>query len=62
VTWTNDDHLTHPVQLFDGGLPGTPMVIEPGATATYLFDRPGLYHYRCHLHPLNMQGTVTVGP
>jgi plastocyanin len=34
----------------------------PGASATFVFDRPGIYHYQCHLHPQNMTGTVTVGP
>jgi plastocyanin len=62
VAWKNDDHFTHSVQFLDGGLPGTPMVMDPGASATFLFDRPGLYHYQCHLHPQNMQGTVTVSP
>jgi plastocyanin len=62
VTWTNDDHFTHSVQFLDGGLPGTPLLMEPGASATFVFDRPGVYHYQCHLHPQNMQGTVTVGP
>lgn len=60
VTWTNNDHFTHSVQFLDGGLPGVPMVMDPGASATFLFDRPGVYHYQCHLHPQNMQGTVTV--
>jgi plastocyanin len=62
VTWTNNDHFTHSVQFLDGGLPNTPLVMDPGATATFVFDRPGTYHYQCHLHPQNMQGTVTVGP
>jgi plastocyanin len=62
VTWKNEDHFTHSVQFLDGGLPGTPMLMDPGASTTFLFDRPGLYHYQCHLHPQNMQGTVTVSP
>jgi plastocyanin len=62
VTWTNNDHFTHSVQFLDGGLPGTPMIMDPGASATFVFDRPGVFHYQCHLHPQNMQGTVTVGP
>jgi plastocyanin len=62
VTWINNDHFTHSVQLLDGGLPGTPLVMDPGASATFQFDRPGVYRYQCHLHPQNMQGTVTVGP
>jgi plastocyanin len=61
VTWKNDDHFTHSVQFLDGGLPTAPMVMDPGASVTFTFDRPGLYHYQCHLHPQNMQGTVTVG-
>ena len=62
VTWTNNDHFTHSVQFLDGGLRGTPMIMDPGASATFVFDRPGVFHYQCHLHPQNMQGTVTVGP
>jgi plastocyanin len=62
VTWTNNDHFTHSVQFLDGGLPGTPMIMDPGASATFVFDGPGVFHYQCHLHPQNMQGTVTVGP
>jgi plastocyanin len=62
VTWTNNDHFTHSVQFLDGGLPGGPLVMEPGASATFTFAGVGLYHYQCHLHPQNMQGTVTVGP
>jgi plastocyanin len=62
VTWTNNDHFTHSVQFLDGGLPSDPLVMDPGAIATYLFDKAGVYHYQCHLHPQNMQGTVTVEP
>jgi plastocyanin len=62
VTWTNNDHFSHSVQFLDGGLPGEPLVMEPGATATFTFDAAGLYHYQCHLHPQNMKGSVTVTP
>jgi plastocyanin len=61
VTWTNADHFTHSVQFLDGGLPGTPLVMEPGESTTFLFDHAGVYRYQCHLHPQDMQGTVTVG-
>jgi plastocyanin len=61
VTWTNSDHFTHSVQFLDGGLPTTPLVMEPGTSATFQFDRAGVYRYQCHLHPQDMQGTVTVG-
>jgi plastocyanin len=50
------------VQLLDGGLPSEPQVMDPGATATFMFAQPGVYHYQCHLHPQNMQGSVTVTP
>jgi plastocyanin len=62
VTWTNHDRFTHSVQLLDGGQPSDPHVMEPGQNATVTFPTAGTYHYRCHLHPQNMQGTVTVLP
>src|SRR3954463_4471425 len=60
VTWTNDDHFTHSVQFLDGGLPSDPEVMDPGAKATFTFAQPGVYHYQCHFHPQDMQGSVTV--
>ena len=60
VTWTNEDHFTHSVQLLDGGLPSEPMRLEPGATTSVMFSEPGRYRYQCHLHPVDMQGTVVV--
>ena len=60
VTWTNDDHFTHSVQFLDGGVPSEPNVMAPGQLATFTFTAPGTYRYQCHLHPQNMQGTVTV--
>ena len=62
VTWTNDDHFTHSVQLLDSGPPGDPHLMEPGQQTTVTFATVGTYHYQCHLHPQNMQGTVTVLP
>ena len=62
VTWTNDDHFTHSVQLLDGGLSTTPQLMDPGQTVTVTFAQPGVYHYQCSLHPQNMQGSVTVTP
>jgi plastocyanin len=62
VTWTNNDHFTHSVQFLDGGLASTPLVMDPGANASFEFAKSGVYHYQCHLHPQNMKGTVTVNP
>jgi plastocyanin len=61
VTWTNDDHFTHSVHFLGGGLPSTPMVMQPGDHTTFTFTTPGRYEYECHLHPQDMRGTVTVG-
>jgi plastocyanin len=60
VTWTNDDHFTHSVQLLDGDLSKDPHTMEPGQTATLTFPTAGTYHYQCHLHPQNMKGTIVV--
>lgn len=60
VTWTNHDNFTHSVQFTSGGLPNTPEVMSPGQSATYTFTTAGTFTYQCHLHPQNMQGTVTV--
>jgi plastocyanin len=62
VTWTNHDNFTHSVQFLDGGLPTEPLLMQPGASATFDFAAPGTYSYQCHLHPQNMRGTVTVTP
>jgi plastocyanin len=62
VTWTNHDNFTHSVQFLDGGLPTDPLLMQPGATATFTFAAPGTFAYQCHLHPQNMRGTVTVTP
>jgi plastocyanin len=62
VTWTNDDHFTHSVQFLDGGLPAEPQVMDPGASTSFTFATPGTYHYQCHLHPQDMQGSVVVSP
>ncbi len=62
VTWTNNDHFSHSVQFLDGGLPTDPLVMDPGAAATFTFESTGVFHYQCHLHPQNMRGSVTVKP
>jgi plastocyanin len=60
VTWTNNDNFSHSVAFLDGGLPGAPMVMNPGQSVRFTFDHPGTFHYQCHFHPQNMQGSVTV--
>lgn len=57
VTWTNEDTATHTVtsddQRFDSG------GMAPGDSYEHAFDTPGVFAYRCTIHP-SMNGTVTV--
>jgi plastocyanin len=56
VTWTNNDHFTHSVEM--DGQPDHK--IGPGETVQITFDTPGEYKYVCTLHPHDMSGTVIV--
>jgi plastocyanin len=62
VTWTNHDNFTHSVHFLDGGLPGDPLVMQPGQSVTFTFATAGRFTYECHFHPQNMKGSVTVAP
>jgi len=63
VVWQNEDNIGHTVQsqdaqgnvipLFNSGL------LKTGDTFTYKFDKPGVYHYFCTIHPWRI-GIVTV--
>lgn len=57
VTWKNNDPLAHTVtaadRSFDSGL------IQPGASWSYTFTRPGTYDFSCTPHPF-MKGLVVV--
>jgi plastocyanin len=56
VTWTNDDHFTHTVQV-DGQQNHT---VERGESVSIAFEMPGTYHYVCTLHRQDMDGEVIV--
>jgi len=58
VTWTNDDHFTHSVDLAND--PSEPPVMAPGQSAQITFDTPGTYAYVCSFHPNDMRGVVFV--
>jgi plastocyanin len=57
VTWTNDDGAPHGL-TFQDGAPGTELLL-PGARVRRRFERPGLYAYKCAIHPY-MTGHVVV--
>jgi plastocyanin len=57
VTWSNGDSVPHTATARNGGFDtGT---IDPGASASVTFRKPGQYAYRCAIHP-DMVGEVDV--
>lgn len=63
VIWQNEDNIGHTVQSQDAQGNVIPMfnspVLNTGDTFTYKFDKPGVYHYFCTIHPWRI-GIVTV--
>lgn len=65
VTWTNNGGL-HNVNGATATFPNNPAGFGNGAasgsnwTYTFTFNTPGVYQYRCDIHPAMMQGTITV--
>ena len=58
VTWTNKDNFTHSVRLLNDG--GKIMIMKPGESVSFTFDKAGLHHYDGSFQPQQMKGTVTV--
>jgi len=63
VIWQNEDNIGHTVQSQDAQGHVIPLfnspVLNTGDTFTYKFDKPGVYHYFCTIHPWRI-GIVTV--
>jgi plastocyanin len=63
ATWENQDSIGHTVQSINGQGIIIPMfnsnVLKTGDTFSYKFDKPGVYHYYCSIHPWRI-GVVTV--
>jgi len=57
VHWTNRDTEAHTVTSNTGAF-GSP-VLQPGASYSFTFAKPGTYHYHCSIHPF-MTGMVMV--
>jgi plastocyanin len=63
VVWQNQDNIGHTVQSQDAQGNVIPLfnspVLKTGDTFTYKFDKPGVFHYFCTIHPWRI-GVVTV--
>lgn len=59
LTWYNGDSVTHTVTSEGGWIDSGP--IAPDETFVWQPDRPGIFNYRCSLHP-EMEGVVIVQP
>lgn len=63
VVWQNEDNIGHTVQSQDGQGNVISMfnsgILKTGDTFSYKFDKPGVYHYFCTIHPWRV-GMVTV--
>jgi len=59
VTWTNSDPTAHTVTGVADSW-GTDQQIAEGQSASYKFDKSGVFPYFCYLHP-SMVGAVVVG-
>jgi plastocyanin len=57
VTWTNRDDEPHTV-VSDSGLFRSG-ALDTNESFSFKFDRPGIYHYACSIHP-RMVGTIVV--
>ena len=62
VTWQNQDNIGHAIQSIDdkGNIISmfNSSVLKTGDTFSYKFDKPGVYHYYCSIHPWRI-GVVT---
>lgn len=65
VTWKNEDQVLHTVDSdpysthsYNPSL--SSFELKPGETYSFTFGTPGLYPYRCSVHPQSMTGVVLV--
>jgi len=59
VTWTNNAGVDHTVFSENATDPFSSGILAVGHSFTHEFNRIGVFHYHCTLHP-TMIGTVTV--
>ncbi len=59
VTWTNRDDIPHTVTDADDPRAFKSPPLDTGDAFSYVFQKPGSYHYFCSLHA-HMTGTIVV--
>ncbi len=59
VTWINRDDIPHTIVSSDGPRSFKSPPLDTDDKFSMTFDRPGIYHYFCSIHPM-MTATVTV--
>ena len=59
VVWTNDDDAPHTVTGLDGPVMLNSPQMTKGQSFSFIFSKPGVYHYFCAVHP-NMKGIINV--
>lgn len=57
VTWINKDEEPHTVAGQEGSFRSG--ALDTDESFSFVFDKPGTYHYTCTIHP-KMIGTITV--
>jgi plastocyanin len=60
VEWTNQDPVEHNVTSASGPTKFASKNFGEGGKFTVTLSKPGVYHYRCTLHPATMNGTIEV--
>jgi plastocyanin len=64
VVFDNKDVVPHTATNGTNGVPAAgalfDLALNPGASASYTFDKAGTYQVTCKLHPLLMNMTITV--
>ena len=59
VLWTNRDDIPHTVAESGNPRELKSRPLDTGDSFSFVFNRAGVYHYFCSIHP-HMQGTVIV--
>lgn len=58
--WVNGFHTTSSVSVPSGAASWDSALIKAGAVFAYKLTVAGTYNFQCNVHPLQMQGTITV--